>query len=248
MAPHQAFQRPHQGARAAHRKKDPVGAFQIMDQGINAGGVKRRAAEQQGLDRKGPAQLVVLQVLADPLPDALVASEPGQSRDLLHHGHELVKGLMREAGEADLKHGSGVGHQRFIAGAIGRTDTAYLGQRVGHAAAVVKPVAIGEMKPVPGVERPEFNMVPAPLIEQCKQLIEQKRGRDHRGTGVMAITAALKDLRPAAEGIEPFHQPHLQPQGAEPERARDAAEAGADDQRGLHQAMPQAEARPLSRA
>ena len=60
LAAQQALQRPHQGTRAAHRKKDPVGAFQIMDQGVNAGGVEWRAAEQQRLDRKGPAQLVML--------------------------------------------------------------------------------------------------------------------------------------------------------------------------------------------
>ena len=53
---HQRFEFRDQLARAAHTKIDPPFAFQIMDQRIDRGGIKRIAAYQQGMDRKSLLQ------------------------------------------------------------------------------------------------------------------------------------------------------------------------------------------------
>ena len=48
-------------------------------------------------------------------------------------------------------------------------------------------------------------MVGELFIEQFEQLIEQKRRRNNGRTRIMAITTALKHLRPATEAVQTLH-------------------------------------------
>ena len=45
-----------------------------MDQPIDAGGVERIAAHEEGLDRKCPAELIAYEMARDHLPDGLVVA------------------------------------------------------------------------------------------------------------------------------------------------------------------------------
>ena len=78
MPIHQSRERARDRACSAHRKMHTMGALQVMDQGVDAGGVKGVSPHQQGLDRECLAQLGIGEMPADHLPDRLVVAEPQQ--------------------------------------------------------------------------------------------------------------------------------------------------------------------------
>ena len=71
---HQVSERLGDGAGAAHGEVHPMRALQEVDQPIDAGGVERITAHEQGLDGECPAKLVADQVTRDHLPDSLVVA------------------------------------------------------------------------------------------------------------------------------------------------------------------------------
>ena len=80
------------------------------------------------------------------------------------------------------------------------------------------------MEPVPGVQRPEVEMILAALSEQLEQLVEQEGSCDHGRAGIMPEAAPFKHLRPSANGIQPVDKCHGMAPGAHAEGSRDAAE------------------------
>ena len=59
---HQAAQRLGDGPGAAHGEVHPMRPLEEMDQTIDAGGIERIAAHEEGLDRKCPAELIAYEM------------------------------------------------------------------------------------------------------------------------------------------------------------------------------------------
>ena len=88
---HQCAERGRDGRGTTHREVHTVGAFEVVNQAVDAGGVEWVATYQQWLNRKRLPQFGVLQMPADELPDGAVAAQPKQRRNLLEHHAEAME-------------------------------------------------------------------------------------------------------------------------------------------------------------
>ncbi len=215
-------------AGAAHAEEHAPPPLQIMDQRVDRGGRERVAADKQRMNRKGLAKQRMLDMAVHQAGDGVIAAKAQQRGHLRHHRHETGKGPVGELLEPDLENLPGCLQQPCISGDVTRRETLDLGVGVLDRGAIVELVAVMEMEPVPGVQRPEVEMILAALSEQLEQLVEQEWRGDHGRAGIMPEAAPFKHLRPSANGIQPVDKCHGMAAGAHAQGSRDAAETGTD--------------------
>ena len=90
-------------AGAADRKVDAMGAFEIVDQSVDAVGIEGVTADEERLNREGLLEFWMRKVTRNHVPDGFVIAEPDQPRDLAEHGGESIEGKSRKFREAHLE-------------------------------------------------------------------------------------------------------------------------------------------------
>ena len=177
-----------------------------MDKAVNAGGIERAAAHEQGLDRERLADFGVLQVLAHELPDGAVGAQASKCGYFGQHGRQLVERLVREPGEPCVEKLARVLDERQIAVRVGWLKAANLGQRILDSAAVIEGRAVLIIEAIPGFERYECDVVFALLAKQLEQLVKEERRGDNGRPRVVAKAAAFKHLSASPQTVTAFQE------------------------------------------
>ena len=228
MFGHQARQRIHQRAGAAHGEVHAVRALEKMDQTVDAGGIERVATHQQRLDRESLADLVVLHATRNHLPYRPIGAQAKQLGHLPEHEEEAVEWRVREFGEAHVVDLARLLEQCEIAVGIRRVDAGDLGQGLLDATAVVEVVSVVEVEPVPELQRYDPDVVGDVFAKQREQLLEQERRGQHRGPGVVPEPVLFEHLRAPPEPHAAVDQRDFMALRPRPQRGGDAAETSAD--------------------
>ena len=216
-------------AGAAHAEEHAPAPLKIMDQRIDRGGGERIATHQKRMDRKSLSQQRVLDMAVHQPGHRAVTAKLQQRRHLCQHRAEPGEGLVCQLLEPHFENSARCVQQPRIAGHITRREPPDLFIGVLDGGTVVELAAIVEMEPVPGVERPEFEMILAALAKQFEQFVEQERRGDDRRPGIVTEAAALEHLRASANGLQPVDKCHRIAARPHAERRRDAAKTGTDD-------------------
>ena len=205
-----------------------------MDQTVDAGGVERIAADQQGLYRKRTAQLRTAQEAGHHLPYRLVRAQAEQAWNLTEHGPQPVERLGGQLGEADIEDALGMAQQGQVTLDIPGLDAADFSQRLFKRTTVIEPAAVTECEAVPGRQRHQPDMIGELLVEQHEQFFEKERCGDDRRAGVMPETLAFEHTGAAADVIATIDQSDFITFGTQAQRRGNATEPGTDDD-GVHQ-------------
>ena len=211
-------------------KPDAPLAFQVVDEGVKAGGIEGVAADQEGLDAEEHAQGRIAQVAADQIVDRAVAAEAGEVREDADHVRERTKRLGGEFGEPRVIKAAGCFEEPEVAALVERIEFGDFAQGVFDRAAVVEGPALVVNHAVPRCDREELDVVGPLFTEEGKQFVEEERCGQHGGAGIIKKSVAAEDAGPAAVIGLAFEQRDLQAKGAESQGGGESAEAGADDE------------------
>ena len=223
----QLFDKP---AGPAHAEKHPPAPLQIVDQRIDRGRGEGVAANKQRMDRKGLPQQRMADVAVHQPGHRAIAAKPQQRRHLRHHRGKTGKGPVGKLFKTDRKDPPRGFQKPGIAFHISWREPFNLAVGILDGGAIIELLAIMKMKPVPGVQRPEIEMILAGFAKQLEQLVKQEGGGDHCRAGVMAKAATFKHLGPSADCLQPVDKCDAVAARAHAQRCRDAAESGTDHQ------------------
>src|SRR5262249_42578587 len=158
-------------AGAANRIRDAPLAFEIVDEAVYARGIERAAADKQRLNGEGLAQLRAFEIFRDEVPNAAMAAERGEARDLPDHRQWIMEWAIREFREACVEQLLGMLEHTQITVAIARLDAPHLAERFFKRAPIIEGGAVLiEVKAIPRGKRLQRKVILAALAEECEQL------------------------------------------------------------------------------
>ena len=122
-------------------------------------------------------------------------------------------------------------------------------QPVALAGEVQAHAVLGPVDAVEGVERPQGQLVVEVAAREREQLAQEPRHRDQARPGVPGVAALDDPPGPPARRRPPLDDGHLEPQRPQPQRRREPAEPGADDDGAAtpHARFPSARQRTMER-
>ena len=221
-----------QGAGTAHGEVHTPLAFEVVDHGVDGGGLERIPADEERVKGKNFAEALIFHVATGHLPDGAVGTEADQIGSDTEHVGEMGEGLIGEFDEGALEDGVGFADKAAVALEVlgGKAPDFVL--HGGLVAGVFEGIAIVPDDPVEGVAGDDLDVVGGFLLVEGEKFIEEKGGGEDGGTGVIGEALVAKDGGPASGLFEGFEESDLISAGLQADGGSQTAESGADDEGG----------------
>ena len=224
----QSRQRGDQGVGAALGEPDAAIALQRVDQGVDRRSREGAAAHQQGVERERLAQVIVLHVAAYLVVDAAPGLQPHQRRRRAQHVAELQEGHVAQLLVALVVDRLGELQKAAVA-----LDVRWIcrGDLTIELALVVDVVEMRAVRPEQAVEgryRQQLDVVGALAPGEREQFVDAGRIGHHRRAGVEGEALIAPDVGAAARFVARLDQGGGEAGALQPDRQRQAAEAGPD--------------------
>jgi hypothetical protein len=214
---------PHQRAGAPHGKPHAPLLLELVDQGVDGGGLERIAAHEQRVEREHLPQSLVADEAVHVGHHGAIGAKAHEIRDDLQHVGELAERLVdqRHAGPEDALD---VLDEARVSVEIRRVEPCDLAPHLGGVPVVVEHRAVLEPHVVVRVEADEVHIVGGALARERKDLVEQPRRRDDRRARVERVAVALEHIGAPAGLVELLNDVDLVPLCTKPNGGAQPAE------------------------
>ncbi|CAM5525919.1 hypothetical protein STENM36S_08401 [Streptomyces tendae] len=235
-----------QGVHAAAREVDAGDGVHVGDDGVCGQRAGRRDTGVQGLEGEDPLEPFVRQEPSDAALQAAEAAEGGEPGEV---GGEQAERRV-EVGVDEPAHLHGVQPPEPVAqppvpGRLPGSGEPFdlRLHRVG-VGVHVQGGAVGEARPVGGVQGQQVDAVAQPFADGREGLVGQVRHGQHGRSGVEVVAAEFTSAGPAAGQWFAFHDGHPPPRAQQVQGGGQPGESGPDD----HDVVGAAGHRPRHRA
>jgi hypothetical protein len=201
-----------------------------MDHRVDGRRLKRIPAHQERMKTENLTQERMPDESRNQPVNRFVRAKPDQVGRDPHHVGERRERLVGQIDERALKNGPRFFHELPIAGHVLGREFLDLGDNLFLVPGVIEGPSIVENDPVIGRHRNDADIIFRPASRQREKLIDEKRRGDDRRPGVIGEPAIMEDRGAAARLVAHLEDRRVVAARLQPDRRRQAPEAGADDQ------------------
>ena len=216
---------------AAHREPDAAVLFQFVDERVDRARRHRVAADEQGVERERLAQHRILDVGRNDRVDRSPRLIARERRRRLQHRCEIEEGDVAELLVALTVDAGGIFEEAPVAVDIGGLEP---GDALHQRALVVRIIerrAVGPIEAVEGRHRHQIDVVGDVAARERPQFLEAVRIGDDGRPGIEGEAVALPIISPPARPIAALDDRGGDARRLQPDRQREPAESGTDDDR-----------------
>jgi hypothetical protein len=160
------------GARASHGKVNPPFALQIVDHGVDGGGLERIATDEKRMEGEDFTKALRLDMARSHLPYRAIRTESDKVGSDSEHIGERGEGLIGKFDEGFLEDGVGFSDKTAVALEVVGKVLANLGLHFRLVAGVLEGLAVVPSDPVKGFAGDDFDVIGSFFARESKQLIE----------------------------------------------------------------------------
>ncbi len=214
-----------ESARSAHGKVHPPLAFEVVNHGVDRGGLKRVAPDEKGVEGEDFAETLGFDVAGGHLPHGAVGTEPDQIRSDPKHVGEGGEGLVGQFDESFLENGVGFSDKTAVALQVVGKVLANLGLHFRLVPGVFEGLAIVPRDSVKGFAGDDLDVVGSFFTRESKQLIKKKRSGQDGGTGVVGESFIAEDRGATTRLLESLEDSDIVATGLESNGGGEASKA-----------------------
>ena len=213
------------GARASHGKVNAPFALQIVNHGVDGGGLERIAADEKRMEGEDFTKALRFDVARGHLPDRAVGAESDQIRGHAQHVGKGGEGVIGQFDEGFLKNGVSFTDKAAIAFEVVGKVLANLGLHFLLVAGVFEGLAVVPSDPIERFAGHDFDVIGSFFARESKQLIEEERGSQDSGAGVVGESFVTKNGGAATRLFEGFEESDIVATGLESNGGGEASKA-----------------------
>ena len=200
-------------------------ALQIVNHGVNGGGLERIAADEEGMKGENLAETLVFHMTGGHLPDRAVGAESDQIRGHAQHVGEGGEGLVGQFDESFLENGVGFSDKTAVALEVVGKVLANLGLHFRLVPGVFEGLAIVPRDSVKGFAGDDLDVVGSFFPRESKQLIKKKRSGQDGGAGVIGESFIAEDRGATTRLLESLEESDIVATGLESNGGGEASKA-----------------------
>ena len=192
------------GARASHGKVNSPFALQIVDHGVDGGGLERIATDEKRMEGEDFTKALRLDMARGHLPYRAIRTESDEVGSNAKHVGEGGEGLIGKFDEGFLEDGVGFSDKTAVALEVVGKVLANLGLHFRLVTGVFEGLAVVPSDPIERFAGNDFDVIGGFFARESKQLIEKKRGGQDGGAGVVGESFVTKNGSAATGLFESF--------------------------------------------
>ena len=192
------------GARASHGKVNSPFALQIVDHGVDGGGLERIATDEKRMEGEDFTKALRLDVARGHLPYRAIRTEADEVGSDAKHVGEGGEGLIGKFDEGFLEDGVGFSDKTAVALEVVGKVLANLGLHFRLVTGVLEGLAVVPSDPIERFAGNDFDVIGSFFPRESKKLIEKKRGGQDGGAGVVGESFVTKNGGAATGLFESF--------------------------------------------
>jgi len=204
-----------QGSGSTHSEVNAPFPLEIVNHGVDGGGLERIATDEKRMKREDLTQALRLDVARGHLPYRAVRTESDEVGSDSKHIGEGGEGLIGKFDEGFLKDGVGFSYKTSVALEVVGKVLANLGLHFRLVAGVLEGLAVVPSDPVERFAGNDFDVIGSFFARESKQLIEQERRSEDRGARVVGESFVTKNGSAATRLFKGFEESDIVATGLE---------------------------------
>jgi len=204
-----------QGSGSTHSEVNAPFALQIVDHGVDGGGLERIATNEKRMKGEDFTKALRFNVARGHLPYRAIRTESDEVGSDSKHVGERGEGLIGKFDEGLLEDGVGFSYKTAVAFKVVGEVLANLGLHFGLVAGVFEGLAVVPSDPVERFAGNDFDVIGSFFARERKQLIEKKRSGQDGGAGVVGESFVTKNGGAATGLFESFEESDIVATGLE---------------------------------
>ena len=182
-----------ESARSAHGKVHPPLAFEVVNHGVDRGGLKRVAADEEGMKGEDFAETLGFDVAGGHLPNGTIGAKADEIGSDPKHIGERGERLVGQFHKSFLEDGVGFSDKATVSlKVIGKVVTD-LSLHFRLVAGVFEGLAIVPSDSVKRFAGDDLDVIGGLFTRESKEFIEEERGSQDGGAGVIGESLVTKD-------------------------------------------------------
>ena len=214
-----------EGAGAPHGKVDAPFALEVVDHGVDGGGLEGIASDEEGMEGEDFAEALRLNVARGHLPDGAIGAEADEVGSDAEHIGKTGERLVGKFDEGFLKNGVGFPDEVAVAFEIAGEMVADLGFHFGLVAGVFEGLAVVPSDSVEGFAGDDLDVVGGFFSCEGEEFIKKEGGGEDGGASVVGESFVAEDGSASAGLFEGFEEGDIVAAGLEADGGGEAAEA-----------------------
>ena len=190
-------------------------ALQIVNHGVDGGGLERIATDEKRMEREDFTKALRLDVARGHLPYRAIRTESDEVGSDSKHIGEGGEGLISKFDEGLLEDGVGFSYKTAVALEVVGKVLANLGLHFRLVAGVLEGLAVVPSDPIERFAGNDFDVIGSFFPRESKQLIEEERGSEDGGAGVVGESFITKNGGSATRLLERFEESDIVATGLE---------------------------------
>ena len=200
-------------------------ALQIVNHGVNGGGLERIAADEEGMKGENLAETLVFHMTGGHLPDRAVGAESDQIRGHAQHVGQGGEGVIGQFDESFLENGVGFSDKTAVALEVVGKVVTDLGLHFRLVAGVFEGLAIVPSNSVKRFAGDDLDVVGSFFPRKSEELIEKKRSGQDGGAGVVGESFVAEDGGATTRLLESLEESDIVATGLESNGGGEASKA-----------------------
>ena len=207
-------------------------ALEIVNHGVDGGGLEWIASDEKRMEGEDFAESLVFHMTGSHLPNGSVGAKSDQIGGDTKHVGEGGERLVSQFHEGFLKDGVGFPDKASVSFEVIGKMLADLFFHFRLVAGVFEGLAVVPSDPVEGFAGDDLDVVGGFLSGECKEFIEEERGSEDGGAGVVGEALVTENGGPSSGLFESFEQSDIVASSLEANGGGKTAEARTDDKSG----------------
>ena len=213
------------GARASHGKVNSPFALQIVDHGVDGGGLERIATDEKRMEGEDFTKALRLDMARSHLPYRAIRTESDEVGSNAKHVGEGGEGLICKFDEGFLEDGVGFADKAAVALEVVGKVLANLCLHFRLVTGVLEGLAVVPSDPIERFAGNNFDVIGSFFARESKQLIEEERRGEDSGACVVGESFVTKNGGAATRLFESFEQSDIVATGLESSGGGEASKA-----------------------
>ena len=214
-----------QGSGSTHSEVNSPFALQIVDHGVDGGGLERIATDEKRMEGEDFTKALRLDMARGHLPHRAIRAKADEVGSDSKHIGEGGEGLIGKFDEGLLEDGGGFSDKTAVALEVVGKVLANLGLHFRLVAGVLEGLAVVPSDSVERFAGNDFDVIGSFFARESKQLIEEERGCQDGGAGVVGESFVTKNGGAATRLFESFEQSDIVATGLEANGGGEASKA-----------------------
>ena len=221
-----------QGSGSAHGEVNAPLALEIVDHGVDGGGLERIASDEERVKGEDFAESLVFHMTGSHLPNGSVGAKADQVGGNPEHVGERREGLVGQFHESFLEDGVGFSDKAAVAFEIIGKMLPDLFFHFSLVASVFEGLAVVPSDPIERFAGDDLDVVGGFLSGEGEKFVQKEGGGEDGGAGVVGESFVPENGGASSGLFESFEKSDVVTSGLEADGRSKAAETGTDDQGG----------------